>query len=264
MGVYPAKRGPRLRGQLCEIGGSPVDVRLVHPGYQHVAEPGLVQRLPSFYNGPGLALPRRKMAALLLLAARAPEVGVGLVHGRIAPKDDALLPEKFSCSGNVPPERAVLVRAEVVTVRRRAAPGTAGDGHKVGRGVGEALELQVRVGFQRGFRHIELVFVFGNIEGHLSVPGERAPHPRHFRVRAHDVVVGRVVPAADVVAGDVQVQALLREERLCGLLGKLIACAQAVGPPAEGGAEALKTTAVEGGGGGGVELYNAPHHLKSP
>ena len=96
--------------------------------------------------------------------------------------------------------------------------------------------------------HIELVVV-GGVVVHKALLGLVPHHPAgDGGIRAGDVMVRRIVAAADVVAHDVEPEPFVAVEQIGSPLGQIVRIAQTVGPPAQAGAPALEHAAMVGGG----------------
>ena len=154
--------------------------------------------------------------AALLAPVSLPPLGVRLVHRVDRVEGDVPLRLEVLHDGReVVGEVVIGVLTQVVAPPILRARRAAADGHRPGRRVGEGLG-DVRPALDGGLQHPALVGVGGPVVGAVpcgavSGHGPGGPH----------VLVSRCIPAADVVANDVEPQALVGVEQQVGDPGPL-------------------------------------------
>ncbi len=185
------------------------------------------------------------MTALLLRAVCAPEICIRLVHRIDALHRDAplvLIMRADLCE--ILRKIVIAVILQVILACIRITGRAAALAHIIRRGIGEHLRDHVLpCRLDAAAQDIPLIRVRVPVIGHLPVVIDRIP--RHIGIRARDVMMRRVIAAADVEARDIQVQTVLAVEQIGTFLGELVVIADAVRPPAERAAPALKHAAVD-------------------
>ncbi len=154
MRVNPAERLLRLVGQLAEIGNGRIDARFVHTRDKHIVKSRRVKSLARFDDHIRLALARTEMATLLLIAFRAPVIGIRLVHRRIAFKNYSLLLKQRRRVGDIFREIVEHIGFQIIRGRADRTGRTARICHKVRRRVGKALETNIGICLKRRFRDV--------------------------------------------------------------------------------------------------------------
>ena len=222
-----------IAGELVERVDLRVDRGLVRADDQHVIQAALSHGFLQFHDHGGFGVADIEVTALLLGTVCPPEVRIGLVECLNALYLDA--PDLLVMVADLSEILCKIVIAvvlQVVRTRILVTGGAAGFTHVVVRRIGEHLHDHVIPASLDGTQqHIALVGVL------RPVIGRRAAVPvgiaGHIGVSTGDVVMVRVITAADVETGDVQAQAIGPVERIRRLLCKRIAIADAVCPPAE-------------------------------
>ena len=185
------------------------------------------------------------MTALLLCAVCAPEIRIRLIHRINALYRNApfILVMRTDLS-EILRKIVVAVILEIILARIGIAGGAAALAHIVRRRIGEHLcNHVIPCRLNTATQHIPLIRIGIPVVGHLTVVVDGIAG--HVGIRARDVMVRRIVTAADVEARNVQVQTVLTVEQIRAFLRELVVISDAVCPPAKGAAPALKYAAVD-------------------
>ena len=248
MRVDASDRLFRIGGELVECVDLCVDRGLVRAGDDDIAHAAGGHRLLQLHDDLGFGITEIEVTALLLRTVCAPEIGIGLVHCLNGLDINApFIAVMLADLCEIFRECGVGIVLEVIRARIGIAGRAAGFAHIIRRRIREHFHDRIIAGsFDAPHQDIALIRVGRPVVDGLTV--DELGIAGHIGVCAGDVVVLRIVAAADVEAHDVQAQAVISEEDVSGLLRERVGIADAVCPPAERGAPALKDTVIDGVG----------------